>query len=333
MSYLFVLAWWWWLLVIFVVTSLPRTASSARWRLSAIHNFAFLAQSAIVKCWWWISSTSKKWQSSSSFERMKSASQVGQEIYILDHVIPLLVVASSSSSSTMIVLEIGAFDGLHLSNTLVFERRLCSFKVVHIEGNPIAFEKLQKNRPRCHNVCALCSNNRTPHHCYRVFTVAGSCSGIESTLTGYSREKKKLKKFADAKDLLLPLRRTQDVIDAVVLEHDNKRKIDVAFLDVEGHELEVLNGLDWTSSYLLPSCWCVEFCEASDPDRLRQVDDILVNRGGYLCVHEFSFGDTTEHRGSKSCDRLYLHHSLLWAGAILSQIERARILCGELLIF
>jgi FkbM family methyltransferase len=296
-----------------------RTSSSVRWRLSAIHSLLFLAQSAATK--WWLRLSSRaawRWHKSIS----QSASQVDQEAYILDHVMPILPVertwlfvgdaSATRDARCPMVFEIGAFDGLRLSNTLVFEG--CGYNVVHIEGNPASFEELQRNRPRCRNVRALCSD----HEGETTLTIAGSCSGIESTLTGYSREKK-LKKFSNAKDVVLPLRRTQDVIDAV-LETHGEQTIDVAFLDVEGHEVEVLNGLDWARTS--PSCWCVEFCETSTPSRLRQIDDMLVSRG-YLCVHEFAFGVTAEHRGSKSCDRLYVHRSLLWTGRILSLLERA----------
>jgi len=51
-------------------------------------------------------------------------------------------------------LEIGSADGQYLSNLLFFELQL-GWTGVCVEGSPISFELLKKNRPTCENVNAV----------------------------------------------------------------------------------------------------------------------------------------------------------------------------------
>lgn len=47
-------------------------------------------------------------------------------------------------------LEIGALDGQYLSNLLFFEKQM-NWTGICIEGSPISYERLKKNRPSCSN--------------------------------------------------------------------------------------------------------------------------------------------------------------------------------------
>ncbi len=51
-------------------------------------------------------------------------------------------------------VEIGANDGLHMSNTWFFEKHL-NWKGLCVEANPVVYRQLQQNRPACANVNAL----------------------------------------------------------------------------------------------------------------------------------------------------------------------------------
>ena len=54
----------------------------------------------------------------------------------------------------MTYVEIGANDGLHMSNSYFFERYL-GWRGMCVEANPHTYRQLRRHRPRCVNVNAL----------------------------------------------------------------------------------------------------------------------------------------------------------------------------------
>ena len=61
---------------------------------------------------------------------------------------------SHSLGNGSVVVELGANDGLHMSNGYFFERQL-GWRSVCIEANPTVFHALVQNRPGCINIHAL----------------------------------------------------------------------------------------------------------------------------------------------------------------------------------
>lgn len=116
-------------------------------------------------------------------------------------------------------LEIGANDGLQQNNTLALEL-LYGWTGVLVEANPQLASECHRNRPRARVVCA------------------GASAGVGLMyLTGADLMGKKSTTPTGISVPTLPL--------AMILQvEDLPDRLDLLSLDVEGHELEVLAGLD-----------------------------------------------------------------------------------------
>lgn len=123
------------------------------------------------------------------------------------------------------MVEIGCHDGIELSNTLFFERELHA-KCLLIDANEESLSYAQKNRnPRSHCFHAAISDRpgtrfleKSKHPMLCSTLEKASCSGdkVVNSLT------------------------ITQVLDHFEFPH----RIDYMSIDVEGHEMEVLNGLD-----------------------------------------------------------------------------------------
>ena len=104
-----------------------------------------------------------------------------------------------------VFLELGACDGIYISNTKALEDML-NYSGVLIEHRLSHYNKLVENRPRCKNYnCKI------------------------STKDGDKDE-----------TVNVPCKKLSDI-----LHHENIKYIDFWSLDVEGDELEVLKTMDW----------------------------------------------------------------------------------------
>jgi FkbM family methyltransferase len=128
-------------------------------------------------------------------------------------------------------VDIGAGDGIFLSNTYLFER--LGWSGICVEPHDESFERLQKNRNgSLVNLCVWKESG--------VMVPFWSCgqpylSGIPSCFKDHlSRAKGRLsgKKTISLKDLLI--------------ENNAPQKIDYLSLDTEGSELEILRGFDFS---------------------------------------------------------------------------------------
>jgi FkbM family methyltransferase len=151
-----------------------------------------------------------------------------------------------------VVVEVGAFDGVHLSNSLSLEN--IGWKSICIEPNPVMFPYLKKQRPKAVN--------------YNYAIVADS--GIDSipfyveqigVLSGLSVDEDDLKKRYIARGLKYETPEKVQVKAIKLSEVFKEQKlgmssIDVVSIDVEGHELEVLGGIDFDKCR--PSLFIVE---------------------------------------------------------------------------
>ena len=142
-----------------------------------------------------------------------------------------------------VYIELGALDGVKYSNTKFFEDNL-NWKGVLIEPNPDEFEMLKINRKNnflFNNLISCCKEPQS----FRYFLNhdLAAVSGIENTLSQHhfdtfynnisfnSSEQKIIE--------IIPKTLTE-VINATNIKH-----IDFMSLDVEGHELEVLQSWDF----------------------------------------------------------------------------------------
>lgn len=138
-------------------------------------------------------------------------------------------------------VDVGAFDGVHLSNSLCFE--LTGWKGVCVEPSLRYFEMLKANRPQSHCVRAVCTAKNA-----EAVTLHEDQTGLLSTLD-WNDDKAAGARRAYARrgiDFIepTPSRVPARTLDAVLEDLAPVPPIDFLSLDVEGLELEVLDGFN-----------------------------------------------------------------------------------------
>jgi FkbM family methyltransferase len=154
--------------------------------------------------------------------RLRLAEMVGSDRYTWSALGDLdrLLVTRFQGRTGGRFLEIGANDGLQQSNTLALER-LYGWHGILVEAHPELAAECVRNRPRAKVVCAAASD------CRRVITVDdGDLIGTVGA-------------HGSVNVVAVPLSSLIDEIDG-----DDGPPFDLMSIDVEGHELEVLSGLD-----------------------------------------------------------------------------------------
>lgn len=177
-------------------------------------------------------------------------------------------------------VEVGALDGEYLSNTYYFEKAL-GWTGVLVEPNPEQADLCRKHRPASH-----------------VATFAAVAPGHEGTVTlqvaegneGYSTlsANRTYSRILSERNLVTtPLVVEATTLDAI-LEEAAMPAIDIMTVDVEGHELEALRGLDlrrWQPTVLL-----VESASGAPSLRISW----LLFRSGYARVRRVIVNDWYE---------------------------------------
>jgi FkbM family methyltransferase len=141
-------------------------------------------------------------------------------------------------------IELGAIDGVMFSNTKFFEDQL-GWRGVLIEPHPIQFKSLVKNRPNNLLFNNLVSCLDEPQK-FRYFesTLVSAISGVENTLAkshiGAWFDNPDLNKYAQDRIQIIPKTFTE------LLRSTPYTHFDLLSLDVEGHELEVLQSWDFS---------------------------------------------------------------------------------------
>lgn len=145
------------------------------------------------------------------------------------------------SSPDGIFIEVGAFDGIHLSNSYTFEN--LGWNGICVEPHPEYFALLEKQRPG--TICVNCACVADPE----IKTVsfksesAGLLSGIDPLDADSLERRYKLRgKSFEGFNVVEVAGRT---LKSILEEHNADNK-PIAFLsvDVEGTEIDVLRGMD-----------------------------------------------------------------------------------------
>ncbi len=140
-------------------------------------------------------------------------------------------------------LDIGAYDGVHLSNTLFFETEL-GWKGLCIEPHPRAFRELVKNRSATCVCCAI-----GPDHGEAEFSLVEGALEPEmlSGLTVFY-DSSHMKRFraeaeqaqAQLKTIQVQMAPLRDILQVHGITH-----VDYCSIDVEGAEMAVLESIDF----------------------------------------------------------------------------------------
>jgi len=163
-------------------------------------------------------------------------------------------------------IECGANDGLYLSTCKTFEE--IGWKVINIEASPQNFEKLKINRPKSTNINAALSDKnglvQVDHYDYdnggmSKLSIEEGCPHIKE---------------------LTPIISTN--INAIRYDFVFHTPIDLFVLDVEGHELKVIDGMRSTTFW--PKVFCMEWPHIG----LDKITDKLNTVSGNKYVLDFS---------------------------------------------
>lgn len=154
----------------------------------------------------------------------ESYSQLGQDLAVVRHY---------QGMREGFFVEVGAYDGIALSNTYLLETQY-AWSGICIEPIPEKYEKLVKNRK------AICSNKAlySMSGLELVFDNATDAmlSGISSHIDCHKHIVNRSKKQITVETLTLT-----DLLD----QHNAPKFIEYMSLDTEGSELEILRGLDF----------------------------------------------------------------------------------------
>ncbi len=160
-----------------------------------------------------------------------SFSQCNEDLYLyLNYFIHLPLTNPS-------FFEAGAMDGIKYSNSLFFEKYL-SWNGILVEPNPTQFNLLLSNRPKNHLVNSIISNSTNKLLYEYSDSIHSAVSGVVDTLPD-SHYSTYFNHIPTKKIYLQPISLTN------ILKKSPFQNITFFSLDVEGHELNVLQSFDF----------------------------------------------------------------------------------------
>lgn len=130
-------------------------------------------------------------------------------------------------------VEVGAYDGLSGSNSIILERDY-NWKGICVEPIPRTFEKLSKNRPKCINVPYVAYNHNN------LEVEMTELEGLSSVTYDLDKWKDKVLSEGIGKHLL-----KTKTLTKILDESDAPPYIEYLSIDTEGSELKVLEGIDF----------------------------------------------------------------------------------------
>ena len=161
-------------------------------------------------------------------------------------------------------VDIGAFDGVELSNTYVMSQM--GWSGICVECNPYIIQKLIENRAS--DKCKICTNP--------IWSVDGKVLDFHSN---------EMLSFATEKDGLSDSRSLPTVsisLNTLLEKYQAPKNIDYISLDVEGVEFDILNSFDFNKWNV--KCWTIEHNLQNTQESFQNFVDIamLLLKHNYL---------------------------------------------------
>ena len=205
-----------------------------------------------------------------------SYAQVGQDIAVGDYF---------EWKTGGYFIDVGAWDGIDISNTYMFEKHL-GWNGICIEPLPSAFSALEKNRASvCVKVAAYSVNDLEIE-----FVESGNISGIVQNYIA-SNVPAHLMYALHGNKIKVKTKTLADIMN----EHKTPNFIEYLSIDTEGSELEILRGIDW----IRYSFGYISVEHNSVEPRRSQMRQFLEERG-YKYLRENMYDDDYVHAdGSK----------------------------------
>lgn len=165
-------------------------------------------------------------------------------------------------------IEVGAFDGRYLSNTLSFEEQ--GWRGLCIEPHPDYFELCRTNRPGAVCVNAACVGPDAPETVSFLSEPLGILSGLRADETANMAGR-----YA-SRGMEFPGFRRVDVaartLDSILAEYyPDLREVDILSIDVEGSEIDVLEGFSLSARVIV--------AEANTDPALALLENYMTRRG------------------------------------------------------
>ena len=158
-------------------------------------------------------------------------------------------------------VDVGCHDGIEISNTLLFER--LGFDGICVDANEESIQACRRNRKCCAEHLLVSDK-------------------IGKSLFSVDKKKPMLSRATVSGEFgfSVPTATLTSILDA----HDAPRKIDYISVDVEGMEVEVLNGFD--SDKYDVTCWTIEH---NGESRAGDIANWLWDRGYMVRAVEWDF--------------------------------------------
>jgi len=162
-----------------------------------------------------------------------------------------------------VFLDIGANDGVTYSNSFFFEESL-QWRGICVEPNPLTFEKLKKNRPDCINY-NIGAGEKPETLTFIKGGEDGMLSGFKKSNIHIGRMEQEYKNGVAPKPEEIEVK---VITIKEILNSNNINYVDFMNLDCEGHELDVVKGMDFQNHF-------VKYILSENPD----VGHFLISKG------------------------------------------------------
>lgn len=156
-------------------------------------------------------------------------SQHGEDIYLWNHF---------GRKTRGVCVEVGAFDGISCSNSYAFESM--GWNCILVEPDPEMAKQCHENRPNSEVVQAAAGNSSADGMLsFNVVRTDADWAGMMSFTHANSKHLAKCRQMgAQIRTIEVPHRSLNEILCTL------NDPIDFITIDVEGHELEVLDGFD-----------------------------------------------------------------------------------------
>lgn len=199
-----------------------------------------------------------------------------------------------------IILYVGALftvcanRAVRLSNTYFFDRCL-GWSGLCVEGNPTYLEPLYRERS-C-SILPTCVSNLDG--IVVEFALHGGVGGIVSDGPGSN------KNDIDWEKRKTPIVKSKCTTMGKALARANVRRVDYMSLDVEGHELQVLEGFDWERVVI-----DVITIECNNQDAFQAIARFLATQG--YTLHTPDLDELSRQTRRLKDDAIFVHSSVVW---------------------